>query len=241
MLPYHENLSLLNHATTDLGITMEDLAKVLDHYVNDDLAPAWGVQCAVSLTESLSGIKLIIVDDPYQAGTLGFHEQSEDGRPVGYVSVREALRNNERITTVGTHELAEMLVDPSCSRGVMSPRGRWCALEICDPVERLTYFGFGGQIVSNFVTPAWFGQGVKGPWDHNGSCSFPWQILSGGYLPVFEGGEWKNLFGSREAELAFKQEERRLHRTERRMKSLRQSWHHERGLTMHNGKPVVLI
>ncbi|MGZ4530795.1 MAG: hypothetical protein ACXVXP_00415 [Mycobacteriaceae bacterium] len=57
-----------------------------------------------------------------------------------------------------THEVVEMLVDPTGSR-----YWRLGKLEVCDPVENLTYT-LDGVAVSDFTLPTYFGGG-PGPWD----------------------------------------------------------------------------
>lgn len=62
-------------------------------------------------------------------------------------------------TVTASHELLEMLEDPT---GRIYDRGR--LREICDPVENRSYL-IGGVRLSDFVTPAWFTSGRRGPWD----------------------------------------------------------------------------
>jgi hypothetical protein len=52
--------------------------------------------------------------------------------------------------------------------------------------------------------------------DQMGKVKRPFQILSGGYQIVFKNGKWSQVFGSRAKEQAFKQEDRRQHRSEQR-------------------------
>ena len=57
-----------------------------------------------------------------------------------------------------SHELVEMIVDPFPGSGDSFRR------EICDPVYSLAY-RYHGVLVSDFVLPAWFQTGSRGPWD----------------------------------------------------------------------------
>jgi len=61
--------------------------------------------------------------------------------------------------------------------------------------------------MSNFVYPAWFEGFRKAKstkFDHLGNCKKPFQILSGGYMPVFVDGEWTEIFGSKRAKKWFR-------------------------------------
>lgn len=62
-------------------------------------------------------------------------------------------------TWATSHELLEMLEDPN---GKVMQRG--ALREICDPVAAVGYY-IDGLVVSDFVTPAWFVAGSRGPWD----------------------------------------------------------------------------
>jgi hypothetical protein len=65
-----------------------------------------------------------------------------------------------------THEIVEMLVDPTDTM-----RWKLGLLEVCDPVENWTY-PLDGVQVSDFVLPAYFTSG-PGPWDEAGMLAGP--------------------------------------------------------------------
>ncbi len=91
---------------------------------------------------------------PVEAGDGygGFHDETAAG-PSAVVDWDPT--NLDAVNTSDlSHEVIEMLVDPSGT-------GR----EVCDPVAN--YFGaqLDGVTVADFVTPAWFHPGWRGPWD----------------------------------------------------------------------------
>jgi hypothetical protein len=224
-------VNLVIAAQTPLGCSPDDLLRSLDGYVRDHLGPAWGVGAQLRLAEQAEGWTLYLIDDADQAGALGYHDDP-GGLPRGFVGVRDCLRHGEAVCAVASHELAELLCDPAGNLAVMTPRGRFAALEVCDPVERLT-FDVRGLPCSDFVYPAWFGlPGDGARYDHLGVCSQPWEVLSGGYIPVCEAGRWSNVFGSLAAGERFTAKDRRLHRTERRGRRLA-------GLTSDRSPSVV--
>jgi hypothetical protein len=74
-------------------------------------------------------------------------------------------------SVVFSHEVLEMLTDPypPASYGPLS-----FPFEVCDPVLRVV-LNAGGVPVDDFVTPAWFTPGSRGPWDVAGSLTGPFQ------------------------------------------------------------------
>jgi hypothetical protein len=90
-------------------------------------------------------------------------------------------------TRVLSHEIIEALVDPSTLR-----EARGLEVEVCDPVETLGYMA-RGVLVSDFVTPAWFGRAFArrvashthrgSRFDWLGDVLRPFQI-DGGFVPT---------------------------------------------------------
>ena len=208
-------INIVNRSTLDMGISEKDLLDALNEYVSERLATAWCNICHLRYAEPGEGWELWMVNDADQPDVLGFHDVEKDGLPRGFVSVKDCLRHEEPVSVVASHELAEMLNNPSGNLGVFTPRGRWIALEVCDPVERETFLVGNGIPVSDFVYPAWFGLPGGLDLDHNAECIAPFEILPGGYIPYFDGRRWNNLFGSQSARRLYAEEDRRLHRTER--------------------------
>lgn len=210
--------------TAPLGMTADEMLSKLTDYVKLAFGPVWSVQCSLKLATAIQPGTwgLVFSDDADQANALGYHETTSEGLPLGHVFVHTSNEAGEPITCVASHELAEMLADPGCNLGAFSPRRRWIALEVCDPVESGT-FHINGTPFSNFVRPSWFG-GVPDAegYDYLKLCAAPWQLLPGGYVPVFANGRWTQIFGSRKAKKQYGEKDRRGHRPERRMKNPRQ-------------------
>lgn len=215
----HVTLVFRNGSPQLLSASRDDIKLGLLYYMHYHLYPAWGVSCGVHFGEPSGDTwELYFLDDADQATVLGLHDvDPADGLPRGFVNLSECQRLAVHPFTVACHELAEMLTDPMGHVAVQSPRGRWAALEICDPVQGET-FPIMGLPAADFCWPGWFGLPQTDPhrYDECGRCAQPWEILPGGYLPVQQNGAWTNLFGSPQREALFAQEDRRLHRTERR-------------------------
>lgn len=189
--------------TAPLGVPSLDLIAALQKYVDDLLAPAWGVHATL---EPATGVipagcwGLFFSDDSDQAQALGYHEL--DGLfPAGFVFVRTSAAAGVCLTETASHELAELLLDPGANLAALSPRGHWVAREVCDPVQGVT-IPVNGLPMADFVLPSWYGVG-SGPFDQAGACLQAWEVLPGGYVPVSDGQSWTQVFGSLESKLAF--------------------------------------
>lgn len=114
-----------------------------------------------------------------------------------------------------THELFEMAADPVTSYlNVGYPSGYywlekrdtsvkaqfngaigWFS-EVSDPVEADSY-RIGGVAISDFVTPAWFNDGVGMRFDFMGLCQQPFWIRPGGYAQFLDPSGWQVVFNFR--------------------------------------------
>jgi len=126
-----------------------------------------------------------VIDEP---GALGYHTM--DPMIHGIV----LAQSDGSTSSILSHEILEMAVDPPASRWTMMPDGRYVAEEICDPVEADYYLIdveiFGDKkpvLVSDFVTPAWFLKTGLGPYSYLDRAPAPFMLAPGGYMIVREG------------------------------------------------------
>ena len=215
-------ISCVNQATADLGVDFDDLVAALQAFVDQHFAPVWGTPC--KLVHSSGDIPagnwgMAFLDNADVADALGYHDLTPDGLPLSKIFVETTISDGEEVSVTAAHELAEMLVDPGIQMGALSPDNVWYAYETADAVERET-FAVNGIDMSDFVYPAWF-EAFRKPgstqFDHLGKCSKPFQILKGGYMGVFQNGQWSQIFGSKAAEKWFRarhhpRTDRRAHR-----------------------------
>jgi hypothetical protein len=202
------NVAILNQAQMDFGYDFMKMVAALQKQVERDFAPTWGVGVNLIPVDSISDddyLALILVKNATVAGALGYHDTTPKGNPIGYVFVETTLRDGGKIPVTVSHELLEMLGNPDISGMIRNPQNNYVyAREACDAVQNEEY-GIDGIPVSNFVLPAWFNNTVSGgKVDFLGNCSGSFQIDRGGYMPVQVGGQWTQIFGSKEAELAYK-------------------------------------
>jgi len=127
------------------------------------------------------------------ANAIGYHEQVA-GVPHAYVSVGTAADAHVPWPVVFTHELAEMLVDPSASlltqtAGDQVTPPQFYSFEVSDPVQASTYT-VAGVRVADFVYRSWFTPDAVGPYDYMRVTRQPLQLTPGGWAAVFENGGW---------------------------------------------------
>lgn len=151
-----------------------------------------------------SFVARIVKNGPVQ-GALAYHTVYR-GVPsiVVYAGVGRFYGYSNSVSF--THELFEVLADPNISTinlGWPDPTiyvgqkahhivgiGNFAWInEVCDPVEAYEYTDHGVQI-SDWVTPNWFNDQVKGPIDYLGVLKHPQQVARGGYAQFFYLGGW---------------------------------------------------
>lgn len=93
-----------------------------------------------------------------------------------------------------THEIAEATVDPRCNYLAQAAAGAIWALEVADAVQG-TGRRYGATLCANVCLPAWFSPPVSGdgPFDANGVCTAPFQVLPTGYGQQWTGSKWVAL------------------------------------------------
>lgn len=167
------------------------------------VAAAWGAWGGAKLIQGPPPTPnewlITLLDDSDQAGALGYHDFTPQGKPIGKVFAKTDLQYGYSIPVTLTHELAEMIADPYISRCEQTGARQAYATELGDPVERdeygfkITTIGKPSVLCSDFVLPAWFIPGAPGPYDHAGHITSPLQVLPGGYAQFIDVGGWHQV------------------------------------------------
>ena len=132
---------------------------------------------------------------------VGLSHLTKEGLPLGKVFAKSDIDNGYIWTVTASHELLEMLGDPDIKLTAFVQKtndsGRLYAYEVCDACEA-DKFGYkiGGTLVSDFVYPAWFESFRKKgstQFDYGKRIKAPFQLLSGGYIGVFDVGSGRGL------------------------------------------------
>lgn len=135
--------------------------------------------------------RLMVVSDTIDLdGVLGYH--SADPLVRGIVLSQGSAH---LMCPTLSHEVLEMAADPMVTLWRKRPDGVYVALEVCDPCQAVTYpimvniFGdMRTMFVSDFVTPAWFGDDTAGRMTYwTGGISKPWELAPGGYVICRDG------------------------------------------------------
>src|SRR5262249_18356689 len=138
----------------------------LQTQVHEHFAPVWGIDADLKFVPK--GAKpepktwwLVILDDSDQAGSLGYHDLTVEGLPIGKVFAGSDIKCGTHWTVTVSHELLEMLADPEINLTVFVQQqpnsGVLYSYEVCDACEDDQYgYKIGETLVADFVFPAWF-------------------------------------------------------------------------------------
>jgi hypothetical protein len=191
---------LINESTVVTAAEAMKGAAALNTQLARDLAPAWGIEatiayCADPRTAPLAAWQLVILDNSDQAGALGYHDLTPAGLPLGKVFAKDDLTDGVAWSVTASHELLEMLADPEIDQCVQDGDGdRFVALELCDACEDDQFaYAIDGVKVSDFTLRNYFRAGAPGPYDFGGHIPGPLQIIAGGYLGIYQNGQWSQV------------------------------------------------
>jgi hypothetical protein len=201
---------LLNSSAKISDVQLGIITAAIQQQVENDLCPAWGIDptginVVAGETGSTTGDWVIRLNDETTPGDLGWH--TSDGLPFGWVGIAEILsfgggilsanaNGDPSVSSVISHEVLELIVDPMAVLFEPSPSGSAQALEVADPCQGYAY-QIGGVDVTDFVCPGYFLSSGPGKSDFLNRLS-PGQIGEGGYACVRSAaGEISQVFGEK--------------------------------------------
>jgi hypothetical protein len=214
-------IACFNRATVPLGVDYDALIDALQKFVDEHVAPVWGTRAKLIKTNGfVRGCwAMVFLDHADHAHSLAYHDVTPDGFPQAKVFVKTTLKNKKLVSVSASHELVEMLVDPSINLVSVRPHSKLIyGYESADPVEDLD-FPVNGIRMTNFVYPAYFETFHKPGtvrFDHLKKLKRPFQVHIGGYQGVYKDGKWTQIFGSHPKKKRFAREDRRGRRGEKR-------------------------
>lgn len=199
-------IAVVNKSTRASRASVELATRACAHQLRYDAAPAWNITPVpvvfyVHEENVPSGAwKILIFDDPDQAGVLGWHSEGPDGLPFGRVFAGPTIDNHVSVSSVLSHEVLEAFVDPRVNAWAMSPIGELWAIEVGDPVESFGYLvkvDNSAVEVSDFALPAFFDGAARPgrPVDFMGKLTSPFSLGKGGYAVVQKAGSITERFG----------------------------------------------
>ena len=154
-------------------------------------------------------ISAVFVNKGPVKGALAYHWTERGNAPSITVYAGTGVYYGFDNSVSFTHELEELAADPvTANLNVGYPADYYYIQkaegvkinfqvgvvgwfgEVSDPVEADSYL-IGDVKISDFVTPAWFNDGVGGRFDFMGLCQQPFWIRPGGYAQFLDGGGWE--------------------------------------------------
>src|SRR5579872_4203217 len=93
---------------------VEAVLTALQKQVSQDFIAYWDLDCTLQFLPKNAALtqgwwQMVVMDDPDQAGALGYHEMSTTGTPLGKVFAGLDLKMGASWTVTLSHELLEML------------------------------------------------------------------------------------------------------------------------------------
>jgi hypothetical protein len=216
LFPYEDQLARDGAFVDELML----VASALQTQVMRDVGPIWGVSAVVSAFSSLNRVPegynpIGITQQNLPLNREAFHFTA-GGRPAALI------QHCGDWSTAASHELIEMLCDPTGTKTITAPSVADLKLfslenrsnviedandyadqglvayvmEVCDPVEQSTY-QIGTVNVSDFVTPDFYVPETGQPYTRysfTGDVKEPLQLLPGGYITWATQGPSSQLF-----------------------------------------------
>ena len=203
--------STLNVVIANLSAAIDDptfanVVAAIGVQVTRDFQPEWSAGAALSATRlDLNGGQANIntaadaiiyvgdvANDPTTgtAGAYGYHSDNYGQIPYAFIYLDVCAQYGEAWSCTLSHEVQEMLADPTTVLTVTGPAPAGAAtptvaydLEVCDPTQGDTYV-INGVSVSNFVTKAYFGMvgGASTNTNFMGLALTPFGTRPGGYF-----------------------------------------------------------
>jgi hypothetical protein len=185
-------IAITNASTCLNDAQVEAVLPALQKQVSNDFRAYWELDCTLMFLRKDHALakgwwQIVVVDNPDQAGALGYHELTSAGSPLGKTFAQFDIQSGSSWTATLSHELLEMLADPWINWCAVGKDNRVYALEVCDPVEadELGY-QIDGVLVSNFITPAWFERTCADRMDFQQHVTRELELASGGYVSIFD-------------------------------------------------------
>lgn len=203
-------ICVVNKSTQVTDADVRRMAAVCDSQIRMHVAPAHNLLPApvtyLPATHTApKGARVITVMDTLDdAQALGWHTEDGSEHIWGVVGTAAAIGQGAKaltgaysISSIVSHEVVEMFVDPYCSGWFDTGHGYLVAGEACDPVQSDWYL-IDGAAVSNFVTSSWFNPAAAKTdrFDHLGHLTAPFTLSPGGYWVQSRAGRETQQFGA---------------------------------------------
>src|SRR6266704_462538 len=103
-------IAITNQSTVLSDAQVSAVLPALQKQVSDDFKGYWDMDCTLTFLAKDQPLpdgwwQIVIVDDPDQAGALGYHELASNGLPLGKVFAKLDLEYGYKWTVTFSHEL----------------------------------------------------------------------------------------------------------------------------------------
>src|SRR5262249_52494184 len=133
-------IAVTNASTCLSDEQVEAVLPSLQKQVSNDFRAYWDLDCTLSFLPNNQSLtpgwwQIVVLDDPDQAGALGYHELTIQGAPFEKSFAKPDLESGPSGTATLSHELLEMLADPWINWCAIGRDSKIYALEVSDAVE----------------------------------------------------------------------------------------------------------
>jgi hypothetical protein len=204
-------IAIINQSTLVSDADAVTMTQAVATQVRFDAAPLWERAPAAvifytdpkGVPPTAHGIAIVDTIQDQPKDVMGYHTEDHGGKLWGVVAAKPELDNcgtamtgDWSVSTVLSHEVLEMFVDPNCNLWANNGKGSAYSFEVCDPVEAPSYT-ISDVSVSNFVTPAWFDPlaPANSQFDKLGLLHEAFAVLKGGYVVYESAGRERQEFG----------------------------------------------
>jgi hypothetical protein len=206
-------IAVLNRSKKVTNADVQVMTQACYQQLERHAAVAWGrVPCPVIFHADPATVpdnaeQIVLFDSPTEAGALGYHTETPDGRIYGRVFCNPVLNAKGgtvlegamSVSSVLSHEVLEQFIDPDINLWYEDAYGKLYAGEVGDPVEADVYVVMVGKkavAVSNFVFPEWFdSENRRGArFDQMGRLKKPFTMTAGGYMVVKDKGRDQEVY-----------------------------------------------
>jgi hypothetical protein len=213
-------IAITNQSTVLTDKQVSDVLPALQKQVSSDFCPYWQIDSTLIFLPKGNVLtkgwwQLVIVDNPDQAGALGYHEMTAQGTPLGKVFAKLDIQSGNSWTVTLSHELLEILGDPWIDTCIQGSDNNIYALEVCDAVEADSLgYEIDGVLLSDFVTPSWFEPTALDRKDFKQHTTKQFELAVGGYISIYDQTKgWTQVMAKSTAEVQIPAGSRRDRRT----------------------------
>jgi hypothetical protein len=197
-------------SNNDMFLMINAVNTMLPAFCSTWSIKSYTCQAAPSTMTSMNSMYCVFMDTADVAGALAYHSEGSN-IPYSKVFVKTILSYGGAIQMGATpsvptvaqafsHEIFEMLVDPTANIWWQLSNGLLVPGEVTDPVQGAIVPVKVGSItvgLSDYIYPSWMNpQSTKGPYNFLNTLTKPFQLAKGGYVIIMKNGSMSYVMGS---------------------------------------------